>query len=214
MPLMTQRPCTTKLLITPFFILILTALLSACNGSDNGGDVQTTNSVPIADAGIDQVLLVGSTVTLSGEQSSDPDEDALTYLWSMTAVPDGSAVSLSDVSAINPTFIADTVGIYTLQLIVDDGIASSDPDIVEVSITEETIASTAGVLCDYDYNEFNDSSSVQLVSSAQWNCDNGIATMVAETSLQMGYPTTKLALFQTLGIQTRLRRSAFLKNTL
>jgi hypothetical protein len=195
---MSKMPCNTKTLKTSFFILLLTTLLSACNGSDSeneiDGDTETTNSVPVANAGSDQVLIVGATVTLTGEQSSDADQDSLSYLWSFNSTPSGSAASLSDESAISPTFVADTVGMYIIQLIVDDGEASSDADTVEISITEKTVASTDGVLCDYDYNEFNDSSSVQLVSSAQWDCDNGSRNLTAN-----GVPDHEVGTFPNSG---------------
>lgn len=193
---MKQKPYNTKLIITPFLILIFTTLLSACNGSnsDEDDEIETTNSVPIANAGVDQAGVVGTTVSLSGDQSSDADDDVLTYLWSFIAIPSGSTVSLSDVTTIDPAFIPDTAGSYTLQLVVDDGTASSDADTVEVSITEITSASTDGVLCDYDYNEFNDSSSVQLVSSAQWNCDNGSRNLTAN-----GVPDHEVGTFPNSG---------------
>ena len=39
------------------------------------------NTVPTADAGLDQTVLVGSLVVLDGSRSLDPDGDPLTYLW-------------------------------------------------------------------------------------------------------------------------------------
>ena len=39
--------------------------------------------------------------------------------------------------------------------------------------------STDGVLCDYYYNEYNDSSSVQATSNAQWSCNGSSRTLTA-----------------------------------
>ncbi|TLX45673.1 hypothetical protein C1E24_17310 [Pseudoalteromonas phenolica] len=39
--------------------------------------------------------------------------------------------------------------------------------------------STNGVLCDYYYNEYNDSASVQATSNAQWSCDGSNRTLTA-----------------------------------
>ncbi len=63
-------------------------------------------SPPLADAGPDQTVLVGDTVTLDGSRSSDVDRDPLTFSWSLTR-PAGSGATLSDPTAVNPTFVAD-----------------------------------------------------------------------------------------------------------
>ncbi|MBO1256395.1 YHYH protein [Alteromonas sp. 5E99-2] len=80
-----------------------------------------------------------------------------------------------------PDFVADVVGTYTIELVVDNGVISSESDSVQVTVQELATgtATTDGVLCDYDYNEFNDSESVQLTSSAQWSCVDGERLLVA-----------------------------------
>jgi hypothetical protein len=138
-----------------------------------------TNTPPIANAGTDQSVLVGETVSFSGEQSSDADGDSLSYLWSIVDIPNGSAISLSDESSISPNFEVDIAGSYTLQLVVDDGTDSSEIDSVQISAVEQTVGSTEGILCDYDYSEFNDSASIQYLSSAQWSCSGGGRILVA-----------------------------------
>ena len=67
--------------------------------------------------------------------SSDPEDDSLTYRWTLAA-PDGSSTTLSDATIVNPTFIADVDGEYLATLVVNDGASDSDPDSVE--ITAET----------------------------------------------------------------------------
>ncbi len=61
--------------------------------------VTTENSKPVANAGPDQSVFVGTIVTLDGSASSDVDGDDLSYLWSLTA-PSGSAAGLSDAHAV------------------------------------------------------------------------------------------------------------------
>jgi hypothetical protein len=92
----------------------------------------TTNQSPIANAGSDQTINVGATVTLDGSASYDPDDDALTYKWT---APDG--ITLSSATATNPTFIAPEVTkdtAYTFKLVVNDGTVDSKPDSVNILI--------------------------------------------------------------------------------
>jgi PKD repeat protein len=101
-----------------------------------GGTIPTGTSIPVANAGPDQSVSVGTTVQLDGGGSSDADGDSLTYQWSMTSKPTGSSAALSDPSVINPTFSADMGGGYVIQLIVNDGNTNSAADTVQVSATD------------------------------------------------------------------------------
>jgi RHS repeat-associated protein len=95
--------------------------------------INTVNSRPVANAGPDQSVLVGANVHLSGSGSTDVDGDPLTYRWSLTSVPPGSAAQLSSTSTVDPRFTADVKGTYVAQLIVNDGHLDSTPDSVTIS---------------------------------------------------------------------------------
>jgi RHS repeat-associated protein len=95
--------------------------------------VATQNSPPVAEAGPDQTVFTGQLVQLDGAESSDVDGDPLTYAWSFTALPAGSATTLSDPTAVDPSFVPDLPGLYILQLIAHDGTVPGAPDTVRVT---------------------------------------------------------------------------------
>ncbi len=118
----------------------LIVTVNSCNNDDNddnGEENNDTNNRPIANAGVDKNITKNSTVQLDGSASSDPESDTLTYLWSFISKPIGSVATLSDVTLVNPTFQADVIGEYKIQLIVNDGTQDSIIDTVTITIQEE-----------------------------------------------------------------------------
>ncbi len=128
-------------LVKSIAAFILVFGLSACGGSDSDsgtkGPDQVQNSRPVSNAGTDQNIATGSVVTLNGAASSDANGDTLSYQWSLTSTPSGSAAVLSNATSASPTFTADKDGSYIAQLIVNDGKENSAPDTVTI------VASTA-----------------------------------------------------------------------
>ncbi|XQW86344.1 YHYH protein [Thalassotalea piscium] len=158
--------------------IFLACSLSACGSSSDSttSTIETeevANTAPIADAGADQRVFSGNTINLSGAQSSDADNDTLTYSWSLSSIPNDSIAVLSSESNVDTTFVGDVAGSYIANLTVNDGQIESELDSVEIIVSEVSAASTSGVLCDYYYNEYNDSPSVTYNSTAQWTCVNG-----------------------------------------
>jgi len=99
----------------------------------------TVNNPPVADAGSDQDVTTGTSVTLDGSGSFDPDGDTLSYLWAFQSKPSTSCCDLSSTTTVSPTFNADVDGIYTLRLVVNDG--KTDSNIDKVTITATTSCS-------------------------------------------------------------------------
>ena len=107
-------------------------------------DISTENSAPLADAGPDQAILVGETVTLDGSGSSDVDGDPLYFEWSLIGAPRGSRATVSDAMAVRPRITADLPGVYVVQLIVDDDDLPSAPATVVLSTQNRPPVADAG----------------------------------------------------------------------
>ena len=80
---------------------------------------------PVANAGVAQSQIIGNLVTLDGTGSTDADGDALSYHWTLTTRPAGSAAVLSSLTVAKPTFTPDIAGVYAVSLVVNDGMLSS-----------------------------------------------------------------------------------------
>jgi hypothetical protein len=98
------------------------------------------NQAPTANAGDDQKKPIQQMVTLDGTGSADPEKGSeINYVWSLVYTPPGSEAVLLNPTSAQPQFMPDTVGIYTVQLVVNDGELSSQPDTVNVEIYEPVI---------------------------------------------------------------------------
>ena len=125
--------------------LVLALSLSACGGGGGGGsaDPVVVNLAPVASAGPLQNVSTGATVTLDGHASSDANGDALSYLWTFSSKPVGSAATLASATSAVPSFVADLAGDYLLSLTVNDGKVDSPAATVKVTVTVPNVAPVA-----------------------------------------------------------------------
>ena len=128
-------------------ILLSTVLLATCGGGGSASTpvtpVTPVNVAPVANAGLAQSVLTGTLVTLDGSASSDANNDALTYSWSLRSKPAGSGAALLSATSVKPTFTADVAGSYVASLTVNDGKLSSTPATVSVTATIANVAPVA-----------------------------------------------------------------------
>ncbi|WP_198664701.1 malectin domain-containing carbohydrate-binding protein [Halorubrum sp. 48-1-W] len=97
------------------------------------------NQPPTADAGDDQTVDEGDSVTLDASGSDDPDGDQLGYTWTQTAGPDAG---LSQSDGETTTFTAPEVDAdetLTFEVNVSDG-EDSDADTVNVTVQDTDVA--------------------------------------------------------------------------
>jgi hypothetical protein len=116
--------------------------------------ISTTNSAPVAVAGPDQsILKLHQPVQLDGSQSTDADNDPLTFCWEFEVIPDGSTAVLTGANTPTPTFTPDRYGTYVVRLVVNDGWADSTPD--KVMITSQNVAPVANAGLDQSITQID-----------------------------------------------------------
>lgn len=71
--------------------------------------------------------VMGRPIHLNATRSTDPEAQELTYRWSIISRPPGSSTVIDDAAAAQTTWVADMVGFYRVQLIVNDGVQNSAP---------------------------------------------------------------------------------------
>jgi hypothetical protein len=104
------------------------------------------NTAPVADAGPDQEVALGSSVALDGTGSYDDDGDALSYSWSFASRPAGSSAVIANADSANAGFTPDLFGDYSVRLVVNDGVEESAPDTAIIKTFNNPPVAEAGAL--------------------------------------------------------------------
>jgi len=154
-----------------------------------------TNTNPIADAGVDQWVIVGDTTYLDGAGSSDPDGDPLDYEWKLVSRPTGSTASLSATTIVDPTFGVDLPGTYIVTLSVGDTYGGTDADQVVVVAQAPP---QAAFTCDpqsptvWDTVRFTDLSTDidGTIASWSWRFGDGAVSVDQSPTHSYWYPGT------------------------
>ena len=103
--------------------------------------VTAVNAGPTADAGPDRTAVKRSVVVLDGSTSSDPDGDALTFLWTQTG---GPPVAVGDAATARATFVPNVGGTYAFRLQVSDGDGGVAEDAVQFTVPNAPPIADAG----------------------------------------------------------------------
>lgn len=109
---------------------------------DMGADEYVGYVKPVAHAGHDQHLDKPRLITLDGSASFFYDPcGVMEFSWEQVA---GSAVVMSDFSSVQPTFTPESEGEYKFELVVSDGLSTSEPDEVLIIVRNRAPVANAG----------------------------------------------------------------------
>lgn len=122
-------------LIAPVITSLL--LLAGCGGGGGGGGSSVVvpptptpptppvNRAPVADAGGTWRVAMLTHVQLNGSNSSDPDQDQLSYRWTLKERPPTSRAEIVGDTLVAATLTPDVPGRFLVSLEVSDGKLSS-----------------------------------------------------------------------------------------
>ena len=146
----------------------------------------TVDAWPIANAGGDQTVYVGDTVTLDGSGSYDPDGNAIqTYTWDFDADDDDTTPVTVDT---NPTSHAyGSAGSYTVELTVTDNEGRISPRISTMIVAVSEIgvsilnAGNSSVAIDTEYSHNNPNATDRSIpATIQYQLTAGSGDAIAE----------------------------------
>ena len=100
-------------------IVAVLLLLAGCGGGGDGEEAPANRS-PGADAGEDLSVAGGSSVTLDGSESSDPDGIIAGYQWTQTGGPTVSLLNADQALALFVAPEVDATVTLTFRLMVTD----------------------------------------------------------------------------------------------
>lgn len=97
------------------------------------GQIEIRRVVPQANAGIDVSTYVDVSAQLDGSASTNVNGTPTTYAWTIANPPTAGVVALSNASTSTAGASCTIVGIFDVQLRINDGVGESVPDSVALS---------------------------------------------------------------------------------
>ncbi|ABG40023.1 peptidase-like protein [Paraglaciecola sp. T6c] len=143
------------------YTLMVTVSDSELTDSDSVMVTVSENQIPVADAGSDQTVDAGERVALDGSLSYDPDSgpQALSYLWEVASRPENSVATVINNNNVLAFIEPDLAGLYTLRLVVSDGQATDEDEVLI-----DVINVVQPRMCDVDGNDFVDSLDIRAIA--------------------------------------------------
>ncbi len=105
--------------------------------------ITSQNQAPVALAGPDRQGSKGVALALSGTASYDPDQDPLSWQWTLVSAPPASAAALTSETAATATLVPDVFGQYVVRLTVSDAALSAQDDLT-ITVQNHAPVANAG----------------------------------------------------------------------
>ena len=135
----TAQPTFTAPQVSSALTITFQLTVDDGNGGSDTDTVDVTvldsavNNPPTAAAGPDDFTAHNATYQLDGTQSSDPENDTLSFSWAQ--IGGTNALVLSNSTTATPSFTAPgTDDVLVFQLTVDDGQGNNDSDTVTITV--------------------------------------------------------------------------------
>ena len=143
------------------YTLMVTVSDGELSDSDSVMVTVSENQIPVAEAGSDQTVDAGERVALDGSLSYDPDSgpQALSYLWEVASRPENSLATVINNNNVLAFIEPDLAGLYTLRLVVSDGQATDEDEVLI-----DVISVSQPRMCDVDGNDFVDSLDIRAIA--------------------------------------------------
>jgi len=130
--------------VTLFFVMISFSCKKeySCESCRTRADsISATNHPPVANAGIDQtIVLPVTTATLDGSGSTDPDNNITSYLWRKISGPTSPTIANANAAKATVNDLAE--GTYAFELKVTDAGGLSDKDTVLITVVRPHVGCT------------------------------------------------------------------------
>ncbi|KAA3440288.1 PKD domain-containing protein [Rufibacter hautae] len=125
-------------------LIALSTFLVSCQEDEEDAPAPIIGVLTV-DAGADQTVEVGQTVTLDGSSTKDSRNDSISYNWSLVTKPTGSTSAVTNPKKVKPTFVPDAAGQYKLELTVFSK-NGQKKDTVQVTATPKSDPNSATIL--------------------------------------------------------------------
>lgn len=131
-------------IITPTVLAVGLVACGGGGGSDDDPSPEPNTAPNAVISAIASPQSVAADIALDARNSTDPQDDTLTYQWSILSGPSGHNAVIDQPTASQAVLLADLPGEYTIQLVVNDGELDSTAVTSTIILTNTAPVANAG----------------------------------------------------------------------